>query len=369
MSTQHHDPLYKRLLRSAWRGGLSGISGLSAREPFGETEPKVFYGGARAGNVGGTLVKVAHLQKYFPQHLMGFNTVYSMSNTPYLSAPTLDRLKKRGVVLIHNQNGLYYPGWFPDGWRQQNERMAIAYHRADHVFYQSEFCRRCAEEFLGERTGEGEILFNATDLDHYKPAAAPLPESPFRFLTSGKFSDSLAYRLTSSIHALGQCVRNGYDFSLYVAGWVEAGALEAAREAAGLENVTERVRFSGAYAQEEAPDIYRGAHAYLMTKYLDPCPNTVIEALASGLPVVYSASGGVPEMVGADAGAGVEAVEDFSAIREPGGEKRPAAVIAVSKQHEAMARAARARAEEKFDIRKWIARHDTVMRSLLETRR
>ena len=34
----------------------------------------------------------------------------------------------------------------------------------------------------------------------------------------------------------------------------------------------------------------------------DPCPNTVLEALSCALPVVYSNTGGVPELVGPDCG-------------------------------------------------------------------
>ena len=34
-----------------------------------------------------------------------------------------------------------------------------------------------------------------------------------------------------------------------------------------------------------------------MLKYKDPRPNTVIEALSCGLPVLHSKSGGLPELV------------------------------------------------------------------------
>ena len=34
-----------------------------------------------------------------------------------------------------------------------------------------------------------------------------------------------------------------------------------------------------------------------MLKYKDPCPNSVIEAMSCGLPILYSNSGGLPELV------------------------------------------------------------------------
>jgi glycosyltransferase involved in cell wall biosynthesis len=42
----------------------------------------------------------------------------------------------------------------------------------------------------------------------------------------------------------------------------------------------------------------RSCDAFLNLSENDPCPNVIVEALASGLPVVYRNSGGVPELVG-----------------------------------------------------------------------
>ena len=42
-----------------------------------------------------------------------------------------------------------------------------------------------------------------------------------------------------------------------------------------------------------------------MLKYKDPCPNTVIEAMSCGLPVLYSNSGGLRDIVSQDCGIGL----------------------------------------------------------------
>ena len=52
------------------------------------------------------------------------------------------------------------------------------------------------------------------------------------------------------------------------------------------------------------PAMLRGCHALLTLSENETCSNVVIEALASGLPVLYLASGGTPELVG-DGGARV----------------------------------------------------------------
>jgi len=79
----------------------------------------------------------------------------------------------------------------------------------------------------------------------------------------------------------------------------------------------------------------RSCDVFLNLSENDPCPNVVLEALASGLPVLYRDSGGVPELVG-DCGAPIE-VETFRA-----------ALDRVLADQEALASKARQRAVRHF---------------------
>ncbi len=201
-----HDPYGKRLLRAAYGAGL-GVHGLLCLAASGRAGgpqvwprvgPRVFYGGARGGDVGGPLVKVKRLKQGFPEHLWTYNLVYVLSNAPYLPGLALRVLKTRGIPIVHNQNGVFYPGWYAGDCEAQNRRMARSYRLADHVFYQSEFCRRCAERFLGERSGPGEILYNAVDVGHFSPPDRHAgKDGPFVFLVSGKFNPHTFYRIGS----------------------------------------------------------------------------------------------------------------------------------------------------------------------------
>src|SRR6185369_2035081 len=128
-------------------------------------------------------------------------------------------------------------------------------------------------------------------------------------------------------------------------------------EWAGAAGLTDRVTLSGAYVQADAPQIFRSASLLLHTKYNDPCPTVVLEAMASGLPVVYSASGGVPELVGADAGIGIGAPLDFEHDHPPDPEALAAAVLTVAERLDDFGEAARRRAVERFDVRAWVQRH------------
>ena len=104
-----------------------------------------------------------------------------------------------------------------------------------------------------------------------------------------------------------------------------------------------------------------------MMKYNDPCPNTVLEALASGLPVLYSASGGVPELVGADAGVGLALPVTFDRDLTPSADAIAQGMQRVIASAEPMAVAGRRRALQRFSLRTWLARHEEVFHSVMRT--
>ena len=124
------------------------------------------------------------------------------------------------------------------------------------------------------------------------------------------------------------------------------------------------VDLTGRYTQADAPDVFRRAHVLLHTKVNDPCPTTVIEAMACGVPVAYAASGGTVELVGDDAGIGVPHPDGFERDEPPQPEALGAAVLAVLDDRERYARAARARAVERFALADWLDRHAAIFAEL-----
>ena len=358
------DPLARRLLRRAYGAALAAQVFATARRRGGA--PRVWYGGARGGDLGGTLVKLRRLAARFPEDRRGYNLAYLLSNTSYLPRVALARLRAAGVPIVLNQNGVFYAAWYGGDWKAMNARMALAYHAADHVFWQSGFCRRAADRFLGRREGPGEILFNAVDTRVFAPPATPRAAGARPvFLMTGKFDGERGYRLRAAIEALALARRGGLDARLAIAGHADdAVAADIARwsEEAGVADAVER---RGAYTQAEAPAIYGAADAYLALSYMDPCPNAVIEALSCGLPVLHADSGGIPELVGAEAGIGLAVPEDWERIHAPEPLAIAEGMARLASGRAEMAGAARRRAVERFDIEAWLARHDAVFRALI----
>lgn len=359
------DPIVKRLLRHAYTAACGAQAVCNLLVPR-RGNLAVYYGGARNGDQGGPLVKVRRLQEHFPEARWGYDLVYLLSNAPYLPDYALRLLKRRGIPIVHNQNGVFYGAWYAGDWEAQNRRMARSYHAADWVFYQSEFCRRAADRFLGARAGPGEILYNAVDTSRFAPGQArqDAAHGGYVFLVTGVIDKHLYYRLESTIAGMRLACDGGLDARLVVAGWVDAESRTRAEALAESLGLSGKISFTGPYSQQQAPDIYRGADAYVMTKHNDPCPNTVLEALAAGLPVLYSDSGGVPELVGAEAGIALPCAEDWETPRTPAPEAIGEGMLRIAANHAAFSAAARRRAVERFDIAHWIGRHRAVFEQL-----
>jgi glycosyltransferase involved in cell wall biosynthesis len=318
----------------------------------------VFYGHDRIPGpedvAHGGMVKFQHLQRLFPNDPSAFNVLYlGSSNRPADSSDLIRLARKRGAAVAWNQDGVAYPGWHGPGWEQTNEPLAEGLHAADHVFFQSGFCRVSSDLFLGERSGPAEVLPNPVDTERFTPAERP--ERPLTLLLGG--NQYQRYRLEAALDTL----RLLPEARLLVAGrlsW-DPDPRVVRRELPGLlDGVEDRVELLGPYSQAEAPALYRRADLLLHTKYNDPCPTAVLEAMACGLPVVHSASGGTPELVG-DAGIAVQAPLDWERDHPPAPEALAATVRECTERLGALAGAARERAQ-RFDVRPWLERHRVV---------
>jgi glycosyltransferase involved in cell wall biosynthesis len=316
----------------------------------------------------GGIVKLQHLAKAFPDATLRFNVLYLVtSRLPAASVVRADWARRKGARLVVNQNGVAYPAWHGPGWETVNAEMTALLARADHVFYQSEFCRLSADRFVGPARGSWEVLYNPVDTSRFTPQ----PKANGRSLTlllGG--SQNQWYRFEAAVQTLARLIQRGVDGELLVAGrlrWTTDGT--AARQQADALvsslRLDERVAFLGPYSQADAPSLFCRADIVLHTKYNDPCPTVVLEALACGRPVVYSKSGGVPELVGEAGGVGIEAELSWERDIPPDPEALADAVCRVQRDLATFAAAARARAVDRFDVGHWVTRHRRVFERLV----
>jgi len=358
-----------RRVRAHARGMRAVFAG-----PAPHGRPAVWYGFDRIPEAhdvaAGGIVKLQHLASRFPNQSRRFNVLYLVSSRlPDAPEAVAWWAKRNGARLVVNQNGVAYSAWHGPGWERVNAPMAALLAAADHVFYQSEFCRVSADRFAGRAAGPAEILHNAVDVVHFQPLARSTDQRGLVLLLAG--SQDQWYRVESAVRAVASLTRRGIDAELVVTGRLRwspdtRACRTQADELVGSLGVANRVTWTGVYSQAQAPALFQRADVLLHTKYNDPCPTVVIEALACGVPVVYSASGGVPELVGPDAGVGVPAHLDWERDVPPDPEALADGVEKVRRHLAQYSEAARQRALDRFDARQWVARHADVFEGLVE---
>jgi glycosyltransferase involved in cell wall biosynthesis len=317
---------------------------------------RVFYGHDRVPAAGGAVAggsgKFQRLAERFPNSPTDFSLLYLGSTwLPRDLRPLLAYARHRGIPVLVNQSGVAYPGWAGADTGRINDEFRRALLAADYILYQSEFCKRSADEFLGEPRASWEVLYNAVDVEDFTPGQAP--DGPVLLLAGDQ---TQAYRVEVALRTLAHLP----EATLIVTGRLVSDPRPLMREL----GVEDRVELTGRYAQSKAPALFRRADVLLHTKVQDPGPTAVIEAMACGLPVVYAASGGTVELVGDEAGIGVPHPVGWDRDEPPDPAALANAVRTVLADRQRYAEAARRRAVERFALEPWLDHHAQLFTQL-----
>lgn len=336
--------------------------------------PKVYYGveiPSKSEYASGGIIKLQDLAVIYPNTPESANILYLVSSAlPYHPDIIVNYAKKAGVKIVLNQNGVAYPAWYGEGWDKANQGNKYVIQNADYVFYQSNFCKRAADEFVSKISCPHEILYNPVDTDVFAPNGAKDVSGMITILLAGSHIEY--YRVESAVNAFKSIINKSCGkFKFKIAGkykWRrnEQEALSELRSLIHDKGLEKLVEISGAYSQNEAVQLMNSAHILIHTKHNDPCPRLVVEAMACGLPVVYSETGGVTELVGDKAGVGVKVAHSWTELIPPDPDKMADAVMKTTADYNTFSLAARKRAVEMFNVRSWLDRHKNIFEQVLK---
>lgn len=351
-------------LRDTWSAPVDDSRESAIRVNYGHdnvsgTEEHVF----------GGMIKLQDLNTEFPHYATHPNILYLVSSAlPYFPVRMAKMAKRAGAKIVLNQNGVAYPGWYGRGWERQNKPMKELLKLSDHVIYQSDFCKLSADKFLGKCIAKHDILYNPVNTEVFRPIDNQKHDDrPPTILLAG--SHWSLYRPKLAVEVLYELKKRNFKARLKIAGrycWSHssAAAAEQIADVAKELGVARDFEYVGPYTQREAVTLLQSCSVLLHTKYNDPCPRLVVEAMACGLPIVYSATGGVPELVGDAAGIGIPGPLDWNEDRPPDARELADAVISTLINREVYSRAARLRAIEKFDVHDWLVRHREIFKQI-----
>ena len=283
------------------------------------------------------------------------------------------KLKRRGVPVVQRLDGI--------NWMHRQTRFDLRYtlkaeygnllmnytrnHIADHIIYQSDFVVHRWEEVYGPAPVSHTVIRNGVDLNQFSPDGTGDPPADHTriLVVEGTFDGGhdIGLKLALDLaHELAQT--HGLDIELVVAG----RANEAVR---AYWNTYAKVPlvWMGVVERAEIPALDRSAHVYFSAELNAPCPNSVIEALACGLPVAAYATGSLPELVGGEAGQVVPYTGDPWSLELPDNAqsaRMAEAVVEILQNQPRFRKAARARAEAEFGIQTLVDRYLEVLSSV-----
>ena len=224
-----------------------------------------------------------------------YDVVHFVFSLP--TAAMLPLLDLHGVPMIVSLRGSDVPGYDVELRGVQRAHLLLhpltrwIWHRADRVVVPSESLGR-----LAQRTDPRlrySVVQNGVDLSRFRPRVAlrRVPDGVIRCLAVARLVERNG--VDDLINALALLDRNRYQLEIVGTGPYE-GALRERVHRLGLER---QVRFTGWLDRAQVARRYREADLFTLVPRVEAFGNSFLEALASGLPIVGSHVGGIPELV------------------------------------------------------------------------
>lgn len=231
--------------------------------------------------------------------------------------------RRRGVHLVQRLNGMNWlhrvqPTPVKALLRSEMNNWLLAVIRRSivhRIVYQSRFSQWWWNDRFGSLSKPSSVVYNAVDLSIYIPSERIVPpEDQVRILVmEGHMGDFYSSGLKTGIELAAQLHHlASKPVELVVAGDVPASLQEQASAAEST-----RVNYLGVVPPERVPALTQEVHMLFSADLNAACPNSVVESLACGLPVLTFDTGALKEMVPETAGAVVPYGSNYWKLEKP----------------------------------------------------
>jgi glycosyltransferase involved in cell wall biosynthesis len=275
--------------------------------------------------------------------------------------------KRRGVPVIQRLDGI---NWIHrkcrTGWRHflraeyGNYILSLIRSRlASQIVYQSEFSHQWWERVYGKNKTAWHVVHNGVDLVKYTPLGpGAVPVDHVRILlVEGTIGGGYELGLQTAVQ-LSETLQTAYSrqIEIMVVGRIAESVANPWKSTLG-----DRLSFVGQVPIEKIPELDRSAHVLFAADLNPACPNSVIEALACGLPVVGFDTGALSEIVTEGSGELVPYGGDPWKLDTPDIAGLAKAAGRILDNQAAYRQAARQRAEKWFSLDRMVEGYLDVM--------
>ena len=230
---------------------------------------------------------------------------------------------------------------------------------ADHVIYQSQFIQRWWDDWYRPARVPSTVILNGVNLNRYTPHGLhERPSGHYRLLVvEGSLAGGHNYGLFNAT-SLASALSKRFKIELMIVGRVDGRTKNKLTHQNNF-----RIQFMDTTPRDHIPWLMRSSHLLFSAEVNPPCPNSVIEALACGLPVVGFDTGSLSELVQGDAGRLVPYGADPWRLQKPDIPALAEAATEVLLDQPLFRKSAREKAESAFDVEKMVDEYLNVLLS------
>ncbi len=247
---------------------------------------------AQWSGIGGPYTFMQSLQREFERRCLelceSFDACDRMLFPIQYDLETLRRGKMQGKRFIVRLDGIWYPEKHGDAYHELNRQIEEIYNNyADLVIFQSDYCRRQCFEMFGELPcSRYRIIINGADQTCFFPSQSSDATDTIRLITTGNFRD--AAMIAPVVEALDNA-NLAQPFRLHIVGPIKDELRQWLQR--------DYIVYDGSKTVFEVANLLRESDVFLYSHLNPPCPNSVIEAITTGLPVVGFDSGAMSELL------------------------------------------------------------------------